>query len=135
MSKSKDACAQAILRRFNLPPLKVKDTESRSPKFVRKHGNRAVELDGLPGERAARAPAHCDRVVDRPRRMESGPPGRGGAARDLPALRGFSAGIGQPSVEHKERKMDSNSYEPLRLIRVGHGGIVERRAAFAVQAG
>jgi hypothetical protein len=24
--------------------------------------------------------------------------------------------------------MDSNSYEPLRLIRVGHGGIVERRA-------
>jgi hypothetical protein len=36
------------IAKFNLPPLKVKNTDSRAKKFKRKHGNMAVELDALP---------------------------------------------------------------------------------------
>jgi len=42
------AIRKADIRRFRLPPLKVKAGDSRSQGFVRKHGDRAVELDALP---------------------------------------------------------------------------------------
>jgi hypothetical protein len=42
----------AILKRdirdFKLPPLRVKTSDSRAPRFLRRHGDRAVELDALP---------------------------------------------------------------------------------------
>lgn len=38
------------IAKFNLPPLRVKDTDSRSGKFRRTHGTEAVELDALPVE-------------------------------------------------------------------------------------
>ena len=34
--------------KFHLPPLRVKDTDSRTPGFVRKYGYDCVELDALP---------------------------------------------------------------------------------------
>jgi hypothetical protein len=44
----------AILRediaRYHLPPLRVKDTDSRARKFKRRHGRECVELDALPPE-------------------------------------------------------------------------------------
>jgi len=36
------------IARFNLPPLKVKSTDSRAPGFRAKYGNQCVELDALP---------------------------------------------------------------------------------------
>ena len=36
------------IRKFKLPPLRVKDTDSRTPGFVGKHGGKCVELDALP---------------------------------------------------------------------------------------
>jgi hypothetical protein len=55
------------IRRFNLPPLRVKDADSRSPKFVRKHGNRAVELDALPAnELRGRLRRAIESLIDRP---------------------------------------------------------------------
>lgn len=36
------------IKKFNLPPLRVKDTDSRTPGFVRKYGHDCVELDALP---------------------------------------------------------------------------------------
>jgi hypothetical protein len=54
------------IRKFNLPPLKVKDTDRRSAKFVRKHGNRAVELDALPpNELRGRLRIAIESLIDR----------------------------------------------------------------------
>ena len=36
------------IKRFNLPPLRVKASDSRSASFLSKHGNECVELDALP---------------------------------------------------------------------------------------
>jgi hypothetical protein len=36
------------IKKFNLPPLRVKDTDSRTPAFLRKYGHDCVELDALP---------------------------------------------------------------------------------------
>ena len=36
------------IRKFNLPPLRVKDSDSRSARFRVKHGAQCVELDALP---------------------------------------------------------------------------------------
>ena len=36
------------IQKFNLPPLRVKETDSRTPGFVRKYGDECVELDALP---------------------------------------------------------------------------------------
>ncbi len=36
------------IKKFNLPPLRVKDTDSRTPGFIRKYGHDCVELDALP---------------------------------------------------------------------------------------
>jgi hypothetical protein len=36
------------IRRFNLPPLRVKESDSRSKRFLRNHGTECVELDALP---------------------------------------------------------------------------------------
>jgi len=42
------AIHKADIRRFNLPPLRVKDSDTRSGGFVRKYGEDCVELDALP---------------------------------------------------------------------------------------
>jgi len=42
------AIFQADIRQFNLPPLRVKDTDSRAEGFKELYGNEAVELDALP---------------------------------------------------------------------------------------
>jgi hypothetical protein len=42
------AIHQSDITTFNLPPLKVKDTDSRTEDFVKKHGGHCVELDALP---------------------------------------------------------------------------------------
>jgi hypothetical protein len=36
------------IAKFNLPPLRVKQSDTRSPSFTCKHGDEAVELDALP---------------------------------------------------------------------------------------
>src|SRR5215831_5435 len=38
----------ADIAKFNLPPLRVKETDSRANGFLRKYSNRCVELDALP---------------------------------------------------------------------------------------
>jgi hypothetical protein len=38
------------IARFKLPPLRIKDSDSRSSSFRRKHGVKCVELDALPPE-------------------------------------------------------------------------------------
>jgi hypothetical protein len=51
---------------FKLPPLKVKISDSRAAKFVRRHGDYAVELDALPPtELRARLRRAIDSVIDR----------------------------------------------------------------------
>jgi hypothetical protein len=40
----------ADIVKFNLPPLKVKDSDSRAARFVESHGDECVELDALPPE-------------------------------------------------------------------------------------
>jgi len=42
------AIHQTDIRKFNLPPLRVKESDSRSADFVIKHGPDCVELDALP---------------------------------------------------------------------------------------
>jgi hypothetical protein len=42
------AIHQSDIREFNLPPLRVKETDSRSETFVIDHGSECVELDALP---------------------------------------------------------------------------------------
>jgi hypothetical protein len=42
------AIHQADIRKFNLPPLRVKETDSRSESFIIDHGSNCVELDALP---------------------------------------------------------------------------------------
>jgi len=42
------AIHKADIAEFNLPPLRVKQSDTRSSEFHRKHGNEAVELDALP---------------------------------------------------------------------------------------
>jgi hypothetical protein len=54
------------IRAFNLPPLRVKTSDSRAAKFLRKHGDYAVELDALPPtELRARLRRAIDSVIDR----------------------------------------------------------------------
>jgi hypothetical protein len=36
------------IRKYNLPPLRVKDSDTRSVSFREKHGRECVELDALP---------------------------------------------------------------------------------------
>lgn len=48
------AIHHADIARFNLPPLRVKDDDSRSKNFKRSHGNKCVELDALPVEELRR---------------------------------------------------------------------------------
>lgn len=49
------AIHRADIAEFDLPPLRVKDSDTRSAKFTNKHGDEAVELDALPvGELRAR---------------------------------------------------------------------------------
>jgi hypothetical protein len=36
------------IHKFKLPPLRVKDSDTRAAAFLRKHGNESVELDALP---------------------------------------------------------------------------------------
>jgi hypothetical protein len=38
----------ADIKKFNLPPLRVKDSDSRAKTFRREHGSQCVELDALP---------------------------------------------------------------------------------------
>ena len=53
------------IRKFNLPPLKVKNSDPRSAKFVRQHGNRAVELDALaPNELRGRLRRAVESLID-----------------------------------------------------------------------
>lgn len=53
------------ISRFNLPPLRVKTTDSRAPRFVRAYGNQAVELDALPPtELRARLRKAIEGVID-----------------------------------------------------------------------
>ncbi len=42
------AIHQEDIKKFNLPPLRVKDSDSRTPGFIRKYGHDCVELDALP---------------------------------------------------------------------------------------
>jgi hypothetical protein len=42
------AIHKSDIRRFNLPPQRVKDTDSRAPAFRKKYGDQTVELDALP---------------------------------------------------------------------------------------
>jgi hypothetical protein len=44
----------ADIRQFNLPPLRVKESDSRSPAFVRNYGPDCVELDALPANELRR---------------------------------------------------------------------------------
>jgi len=44
----KVALREEDIKRFGLPPVPAKRTDPRYKKFVRRHGNRAVELDALP---------------------------------------------------------------------------------------
>jgi hypothetical protein len=48
------AIHKADIRQFNLPPLRVKDSDSRSVEFVRNHGPDCVELDALPANELRR---------------------------------------------------------------------------------
>lgn len=42
------AIHRADIRKFQLPPLRVKVADPRSSAFIRRHGRNAVELDALP---------------------------------------------------------------------------------------
>jgi hypothetical protein len=42
------------IKKFNLPPLKIKDTDTRSSNFRVTHGNNCVELDALPPDELRR---------------------------------------------------------------------------------
>jgi len=42
------AIHKADIKRFNLPPLLTKESDSRTPGFIEKHGKDCVELDALP---------------------------------------------------------------------------------------
>jgi hypothetical protein len=42
------AIHKSDIKLYNLPPLKIKDTDSRAVKFRKTHGARCVELDALP---------------------------------------------------------------------------------------
>jgi len=42
------AIHKADIRKFHLPPLRIKDGDSRSTAFRKKHGEQCVELDSLP---------------------------------------------------------------------------------------
>jgi hypothetical protein len=48
------AIEQSDIDEFNLPPLRVKDSDTRSASFRRKHGEECVELDALPVEELRR---------------------------------------------------------------------------------
>jgi hypothetical protein len=53
------------IRTFNLPPLRVKTADSRAAKFLRRHGDYAVELDALPPtELRARLRRAIEKVID-----------------------------------------------------------------------
>jgi hypothetical protein len=61
------AIHQEDIAKFKLPPLKVKDTDSRTPGFVRRYGNRAVELDALPpSELRRRLAAAIEESISQP---------------------------------------------------------------------
>ena len=50
---------------FNLPPLKLKDTDPRASNFKREYGDEAVELDALPPtELRARLRRAIERLID-----------------------------------------------------------------------
>lgn len=46
----KVALKKEDIKKYGLPPIPAKRTDPRYKKFVKKHGNRAVELDALPPE-------------------------------------------------------------------------------------
>jgi len=53
------------IKKFNLPPLRVKDKDPRSRGFKRRYGNEAVELDALPPtELRRRLKQAIDQVID-----------------------------------------------------------------------
>lgn len=51
---SRIAVHRADIAAFNLPPLKIKDSDSRAAAFRRRHGDQCVELDALPPEELRR---------------------------------------------------------------------------------
>jgi len=56
----------ADIKKFNLPPLRVKDSDSRAKQFKAKYGNKCVELDALPPDELRKRireaiEAHLDR--------------------------------------------------------------------------
>jgi len=56
----------ADIRKFNLPPLLVKEKDTRSKAFIRQHGNDCVELDALPpDELRRRIRETVESVIDR----------------------------------------------------------------------
>jgi hypothetical protein len=60
------AIHQEDIKKFNLPPLRVKDTDSRTPGFIRKYGHDCVELDALPpNELRKRIRAAVTALLDR----------------------------------------------------------------------
>src|SRR5215469_1951142 len=60
------AIFQEDIKKFNLPPLRVKDKDPRSRGFKRQYGNEAVELDALPPtELRRRLQQAIHRVIDR----------------------------------------------------------------------
>ncbi len=53
------------IAKFNLPPLRVKDTDPRTTKFCQSHGTEAVELDALPVEELrSRIRAAVSKLID-----------------------------------------------------------------------
>jgi hypothetical protein len=55
------------IRKFNLPPLKVKTSDSRSESFIAEHGTQCVELDALPvNELRSRIRGTVEKHIDWP---------------------------------------------------------------------
>ncbi len=60
------AIHRADISEFDLPPLRVKDSDTRSAKFTDKHGDEAVELDALPvGELRSRLREAIEDKIDK----------------------------------------------------------------------
>jgi hypothetical protein len=60
------AIHKSDIRKFNLPPQRVKDTDSRAPAFREKYGNDTVELDALaPVELRRRIRSAVEALMDR----------------------------------------------------------------------
>jgi hypothetical protein len=61
------AILKSDIKRYRLPPQRVKDSDPRAKSFVRKHGNQTVELDALnPNVLRARLQRIIDSLIDRP---------------------------------------------------------------------